>query len=511
MTIRFFELSSLQTNQVVPANSSALVVWHSLDIWPWPWSDESQPTIPGTTVRVVADGVYGISAHVSGHGAGDGSMDIALLDLTTGMVLATRNYPQTLGNPFDNYVNYFGVLVEGHEIAVQFTNNCDADVTIFDSLAPSGSGDWFADPTVTGVVLLGTNAGQIVRVTDDGIGGVVFNTGSGTLEDDIIYCILPTLNSPDRAWAADFANLYNGGAATQNPILSMDSGETWTIHNDNSVPPFAEIYQAITKDEDGNLYASVDGNKIQKSTDGLIWSDLIAGRSNQVVNLWVSDGYIWWIQLLDGNLYRANADGSNIQTYALARALTGSHCLIAGQYGVSTLVVYPSNNPTNANLEVIDISNPSAPTLATTTNAFGSPGTELIVAVRPLTASTMVAVTTKTGAGVGSIWQSTDSGATWSKKVTDDASLGKMDGDYLQSMMIAVLDDSANVWAGLLTPDLWHSTDSGANWTKVTVAADLGQATEWTAIASAVAIGSVNPGLARYAADESQVWLKTTF
>lgn len=445
----------------------------------------------GSIWRTADDGatwiqVHGPSTQVAGDNLGGDDHNIAVDDLTpTNIWIAGHtifDFP-TADRRSTAWVLYSsdqgGTWTE--EQVTQET--VPGSITFWQSIGVSGQ-----DACVP-VLLLGTDAGSVVRVVDppSGTDSIVHQVGDGTQYDATADGLMATPSDLRQVWGWDS---FGSG----NPMVSADGGASWSdpVAGSAVLPLGSVFYNSITQDEAGNLYQGTLTPSIQKSTDqGQTWTDIVS-TTDYPIALWASDTHLWWTQNTlgspsDTTLYRADLDGTNGQSFAGLVPGNVRVPALRGWFGVPRLACYATywhgGDAFEADLIVIDISDPDAPAATTVTAPFA--GATQNAFIQPVTASVAVAYTWEGGnhPAAGSLWQSTDGGLTWSQKVTSDPSLGSPSGNFWGERLLAVDYSNTNriVAAGLI-PDYWYSADRGGSWTKYSVTSDLGDGVEWTSL-----------------------------
>src|SRR5581483_2483213 len=76
-----------------------------------------------------------------------------------------------------------------------------------------------------------------------------------------------------------------------------------------------------------------------------------------------------------------------------------------------------------------------------------------------------------TSSYAGSIWRSTDQGATWTRVVGPTANLAKdPTATYIaRSIAVDLANPPADCWVASATPHAFHSTDQGTTWSQESV------------------------------------------
>jgi len=127
--------------------------------------------------------------------------------------------------------------------------------------------------------------------------------------------------SPTAMFFADENNGYichRGTGDNPNILKTTDGGLTW---EDLSFPEYSVLFQKMTKDDNGNLYASLSGfadyNGIVKSTDnGLSWSEIYANNNSFSSNFILVDERIYFKES-SGRLKIIGLQGNSIRSITI--------------------------------------------------------------------------------------------------------------------------------------------------------------------------------------------------
>lgn len=354
--------------------------------------------------------------------------------------------------------------------------------------------------------LVGTDNGIIASIQPDGTASILLSYGSGSVNSAAVHDLSTAKNDHSNvfAWTAD------AGFATHH---SADGGLTWSTPGAAESPGGNACW--IARDEDGNCYSQLAGTPnafARKSVDfGATWTSIhTMSTAAAQGNIWAGDGFLWWLEqdvtsVRVETLWRANYDGSGALSFSndptfmlhLGRGIT------RGWYGQTTLMglqipMLGDISDAGRRIYSIDISSPASPNLNNYVQDPFDNNTRGLLWVQPITTAIVLAVTKDYSGGMANIWRSVDGGITWGSIVSDSDIAYVDNGGGRGSTIIG--SDTTNlgdVWLGNKIPFLYHSTDFGATWTKVTATGvSFGAAVEWTSVCT-VPSALTYPGLAR--------------
>lgn len=263
---------------------------------------------------------------------------------------------------------------------------------------------------------------------------------------------------------------------------------------------------------DSNRLANgLDGETSPISEDGRIWSienpasvntwgtssDFGRSFTNQFVpygtpsgskTYWISDGWIWGIRLngivLAGSPYVLNRqaiDGTNTTSFSFTWPSGFSNMqdgAINGYYGTNRLYAWNYLISSPSHILSVDITDPDVPVEAwTLVSSIGLSGSKNIHNIIPITNQIGIMLATDLTFGSsphssGSIWRTTDGGATWTKIVDYTPHLnpiGTPEDGALQEDLVRVNTDGYNVVVAATPPYCYISFDQGATFTEETV------------------------------------------
>lgn len=327
-------------------------------------------------------------------------------------------------------------------------------------------------PSSTRFTLFGTSNGYVVRRDDAGVWSIVYETPDHSGNYRVRDLVASVVNR--SVVAALINNPFTSPAGLIYPAYTLDGGITWTdAPSDNLTAITDTAFWSPDETSDG-LYTlwqdtGIDSIKIRTSADhGVSWS-LVHEEpqpSGSVGYCWVENGYIWYANVGSTLLLRTSLDGSTTTSFDFSMFLDNNMGFGRGNRFDAILGVF--------NHYVIDISNPSSPSLSQWTVPVT--GSETMRIVQMVTPTTWVGVSSS---GLnGSFWQTTDAGTTWTRIVALTSHIRipnnvemDVDGDVL--------------WYGASFPHTWYSTDQGASWTEEDYSGpSLGSPT-WTCVAIA--------------------------
>ena len=270
---------------------------------------------------------------------------------------------------------------------------------------------------------------------------------------------------------------------TAHIYLSSNGGKAWAFNNFGNGLLAEQETDAI--DEDGNLYSPFGSNyPLHKSTDYGNTSKVFfipsAEQGGFGGGTWASDGviaqggtnafpgpyqsYLWWLDYSGNLLFTTiGADESMAQAnqYGLVVGKNGSQLIV-------TIATQSVAHPTGT-ITVFDTTLlPGNPQLRSVTPF----GVELVLDACPVTHTVLLAHTVDpTSSYAGSIWRSTDQGATWTRVVGPTANLAKdPTATYIaRSIAVDLANPPADCWVASATPHAFHSTDQGTTWSQESV------------------------------------------
>lgn len=318
--------------------------------------------------------------------------------------------------------------------------------------------------------------------------------------DPILFDAHNYLSPPGQVWGG--SGLGNDDASF--PALSVSIGDFASDASSTSIESNTRGGRGCTAAL-GTGAALVDGRiDITTLCGGVLWFNRFTT---------INDG-------ADGNYHAVFFTGLHVTITWVPPTPSLNGYTLNGWHGSDRLVSWKfgDSKPTLS----IDISNPDGPTFIWSTDAPFAP-CQAVYDVSPVTNTTLVANTiddtryTITGSNPdrhkeGSIYQSTDSGATWTEIVAPTVNLG----DTIQENFISCIapdpTDTAHVCVAIKPPKMYRSTNGGSSYIEETV--DLSPCgadtpVEWCGI-SIVGL-DLFPGLQRKAEGIPTQWFKTVF
>lgn len=339
--------------------------------------------------------------------------------------------------------------------------------------------------TENGIVAFGTlpigvesNLNQIATFTNYDPSVVIFSELAG--------------DSWDHQYAANISGYrYNNKEA----YGLQGYGDSWNVDRDGTVviitsEPATPFHIHVIFSANWKGVSFVDGFDLADTL-----SETVA---NNVFVMWVDDGWVWTHDWSTGTLYRMNYLGGDLASWVVSDPdfFPG----IVGYPGTDRLVLWEINRPALPAYS-IDISDPDNPVVSTMAPI---PGGRAIWGVAILSNQTILVHAVENALDQGSIWRSTDAGASWVQVQADTSNLyfplsaGDNDG---QTIAINPLKHT-ELYCAIRVPYVYHSTDSGLTWTEESV--DMGifgtanPPVEWDAIAVACNPKAVFPGLSKF-------------
>lgn len=374
-------------------------------------------------------------------------------------------------------------------------------------------------------IVLATNTAQLIKRDNSGSYTLIASAptsifgGASSGRPMYSYGLLATGSLDLWTWISVFNPSYHAS----NPSLqenqtfarSNDFGSTWTLDTWSSgaagyEPTLLAFNNKFTtnalmsRDETGRIFAVGDASTGHTAGGGIIRLDAYTTSSpaiTRIVNsfaigtgqfirpMWAGGGYVWFGYTdTQTDLYRCAYDGTGVTSFALSSdiPITGAQDQdFISKIGTNTLwVINPwfvsSSGLGGVTQRVmsIDITNPNAPVVLNDV-AVPFSATEYIVSLCPVsdlvayahvidysTATIGFGGISPDPIGDGSVYKTTDGGATWVQVLAPTPNLGipLLSSFLSQRLFNTIAANENNVWCASAYPLIAFSTDAGVTW-----------------------------------------------